>query len=195
MNCWDFVTSGVKKKCHETLAIWSSSDALDVSACPSSSFNLSLYNSSDQWLRLKCYKMDCHPIKVRCVPPHLSEDRRLQLSRVVGCSTFCHVTWGEKDSPTWRKWWWFDEYISKAWLMRQRKSWKLCLFSLITYTRDTSLHTRTKACTRAHKRAHTHTHTLTHTHTHVHVCDTWRVSYAAILSVPCQLPRQHVIKI
>ena len=40
----------------------------------------SRYNSSDQRLRLKHFKMNHRPIKIRHVPPHLSEDRRSRLN-------------------------------------------------------------------------------------------------------------------
>ena len=145
--------------------------------------NLNGYKSSDQWLRLKCFKMNS---SLNQIPPHtpslkwrltieiLSHDRTLHISP-------WHLrTKIEKHHPKWQKWKGMSEYIRGEWLMRLAKILKRVLI-LINH-----IHAHT--CTQAH----------THTLAHAHVCATWCSHMsprgAIFLHAPRQLVRQHAIK-
>ena len=71
----------------------------------SSVFNHNCYNSSNERLRLNYFKINHCPIRVWCVPPHLSEDSWLRLSVQIKRFPSRHVTCEDikKYSPTWQK--------------------------------------------------------------------------------------------
>ena len=132
---------------------------------PSGAFNLSLYNSSDERLRLNHFQMNRCPIRVRRVLTHLCEDR---WSRFDSHDHTLHILTPhlciktKKNNHTWQKSKWMDGYIRYEWLMSWGKSWKGCLISLIT-----------QACTYPHTHAYAHTRAHTHDNMLIRHDNTW----------------------
>ena len=68
-----------------------------VHRSPSRAFNLSRYNSSNQRLRLKHFKVNRRPIRFCCVPLLLSEDRWSQFNTRIERSRLHHVAYDKKN--------------------------------------------------------------------------------------------------